>query len=63
MIIGANNAITEQLAEALPRIDAMLDETRGTQWFTEFDFAQGYHWFDLEGGFVEDKLDFPTKAI
>jgi len=37
------NAITEPLVEPLPHIDALLDETRGAQWFTKFDLAQGYH--------------------
>ena len=29
--------------EPLPHIDALLDETRGSGWFTKFDLAQGYH--------------------
>ena len=37
------NAITEPLVEPLPHIDALLDETRGSCWFTKFDLAQGYH--------------------
>ena len=37
------NAITEPQVEPLPHIDALLDETRGAQWFTKFDLAQGYH--------------------
>ena len=37
------NAITEPLVEPLPHIDSLLDETRGAQWFTKFDLAQGYH--------------------
>ncbi len=37
------NAITEPLVEPLPHIDILLDETRGTRWFTKFHLAQGYH--------------------
>ncbi len=37
------NAITEPLVEPLPHIEPLLDETRGAQWFTKFDLAQGYH--------------------
>ena len=37
------NAITEPLVKPLPHIDALLDETHGACWFTNFDFAEGYH--------------------
>ena len=37
------NAITDPQVEPLPHIDALLDQTRGSGWFTKFDLWQGYH--------------------
>ncbi len=36
-------AITEPLVEPLLHINVLLDETKGAQWFTKFDPAQGNH--------------------
>jgi hypothetical protein len=37
------NAITRPAVELLPHIDALLDATRGSSYFTKLDLASSYH--------------------
>jgi len=37
------NAITRPAVEPLPHIDALLDATRGSSYFTKLDLASSYH--------------------
>ena len=37
------NSITRPAVEPFPRIDALLDGTRGSRFFTELDLASSYH--------------------
>jgi hypothetical protein len=37
------NAITRPAVEPLPHIDALLDGTRGSRFFTKLDLASSYH--------------------
>jgi hypothetical protein len=63
------NAITEPCVEPLPHIDALLEETCGTQWFTNFDLVQGYqqvcirkaYWW--ETSFLSQLRHFEWKVI
>ena len=55
------NAITEPLVEPLPHIDALLDETCSSCWFTKFDLAQGYHQVRLRE--VQDQLSLPAGPV
>ena len=42
------NAITEPLVEPLPHIDTLLEQTRGSAFFSKIDLASAYHQVRLQ---------------
>ena len=53
------NAITRPAVEPLPHIDALLDGTLGSRFFTKLDLASSYHQLSVRGP-VEDELSVPA---
>ena len=57
------NAITQRSFEPLPHVDQLVDETRGSRFFSKLDLASAYHQFRIREGPIQDFLQGPWRPI
>ena len=50
MDIRSVNNITIKYGMSIPKMDDMLDELFGAQWFSKIDLRSGYHHISMRGG-------------